>query len=72
MSEHSIFFDEWQACLRAHYQHVVRIQDEITEETLRIVLLQSGMTEEDLRALAEEALSDDFPDDDSENAPMSE
>jgi hypothetical protein len=55
--QRSIFFKEWQACLRAHYQHVVRINDRITESTLRHVLLQSGLTEDDLRALGEDALA---------------
>lgn len=50
-----IFFDEWQACLRAHYIHVIRINDEITEPSLRGVLLQSGLSEDDLAALREEA-----------------
>ncbi len=50
-----VFFDEWQACLRAHYIHVLRVHDEITEPSLRGVLLQSGLSEDDLAALHEEA-----------------
>ncbi|MCD4687027.1 MAG: hypothetical protein K8S97_13950 [Anaerolineae bacterium] len=50
-----IFFDEWQACLRAHYVHVVRAEDTVTEPTLRHVLLQTGLTDDDIEALREEA-----------------
>lgn len=52
-----IFFDEWQACLRAHFTHVVRANDTNTEVTLRGVLLQTGLTDDDLddlRAIAQE------------------
>jgi hypothetical protein len=52
---HSIFFDEWQACLHAHYVHVVRTQDAVTEPTLRHVLLQTGLDEADVQALHEQA-----------------
>jgi hypothetical protein len=50
-----IFFDEWQSCLRAHYVHVVRAEDDVTEPTLRHVLLQTGLTEDDIEALREQA-----------------
>lgn len=46
-----IFFDEWQACLRAHFTHVVRANDTGTEVTLRGVLLQTGLTDDDLEEL---------------------
>lgn len=52
-----IFFDDWQACLRAHYVHVLRANDAITERTLRGVLLQSGVTEAELAALHDRALA---------------
>jgi hypothetical protein len=48
MSKRSIFFDYWQDCLRAHYVHVLSTDDKITEPTLRHVLLQTGLSEEDL------------------------
>lgn len=51
----SIFFDDWQACLRAHYIHVIRTGDRVTEPTLRHVLLHTGLNEADLAALVEEA-----------------
>ena len=63
-----IFFKEWQACLRAHYQYVVRINDTVTEPTLRAVLLQSGLTEDELHALAEEALAEGPPDEGDDEA----
>jgi hypothetical protein len=56
-AKRSIFFDEWQACLRSHYIHVIRTNDTVTEPTLRAVLLQSGLTEDDLRLLYDEALA---------------
>lgn len=47
----SIFHDEWRACLYAHYEHVIRTGDTITEPTLRHVLLQAGLREDELTAL---------------------
>jgi hypothetical protein len=55
--QHSLFFDEWKACLRAHYVYVLRAGDHVTEPTLRQVLLQTGLGEEDLRVLQEEAFA---------------
>lgn len=54
MSDHprGVFFDEWQACLRAHYQHVIATGDTITQATLRGVLLRAGLTPDELDALA--------------------
>ncbi|MEL7675859.1 MAG: hypothetical protein AAGU78_19130, partial [Chloroflexota bacterium] len=52
----TLFFDEWQACLRAHYIYVIRTQDTVTEPTLRHVLLTTGLTEDELDALRAEAL----------------
>lgn len=54
----SLFFDEWQACLRAHYVHVIRTHDTITEPTLRSVLLATGLSEDELEALRQEAVAD--------------
>ena len=51
----NVFFDHWQDCLRAHFVYVLRIGDRITEPTLRDVLLQSGLNEDDLGALYDEA-----------------
>jgi hypothetical protein len=57
----SIFFDEWQACLRAHYVYVLRTNDTVTEPTLRQVLRQTGLTDEDLAALQAQALGAPLP-----------
>ncbi len=57
----SIFFDEWRACLRAHYVYVLRTNDTVTEPTLRHVLRQTGLTEEELAALQAEALGGPLP-----------
>jgi hypothetical protein len=57
----SIFFDEWRACLRAHYKYVVQVNDTVTEPTLRAVLLQSGLTDDELRALIDEAHAETLP-----------
>jgi hypothetical protein len=56
---HSLFFDEWQSCLRAHYIHVLRVHDDVTEPTLRHVLRQTGLTDEDLLRLRQEALGEE-------------
>ena len=50
----SIFYDEWRACLKEHYLHVVRIGDSITEPSLREVLLDMGFAEEEIQAIQEE------------------
>ena len=52
----SVFYDDWRICLREHYLHVVRSGDEITEPTLRAVLLNTGFTEDDIEELYGEGL----------------
>ncbi len=48
----SIFSQEWRDCLRAHYSHVVRTDDKLTERTLRGVMIhEAGFTEADLKQL---------------------
>lgn len=44
----SPFADDWRECLIAHYQHVIRNQDQVTERTLIGVLLNTGFTESEL------------------------
>ena len=56
MSRRSIFFEEWKAGLRAHYLHVVRINDQITEPTLRQVLLDAGVSEGEIERWYQEAI----------------
>ena len=48
MSESSIFAGEWRDCLRAHYTHVVRAQDGLTERTLISVMHEAGFSDEEL------------------------
>ena len=50
MSE-NIFADEWRDCLRAHYMHVVRNNDHVTEPTLRVVMHDAGFSESELAEL---------------------
>jgi hypothetical protein len=70
MSDDSnIFFDEWRACLRAHFIHVIRTGDTVTEPTLRHVLMQTGLTEADLDALTDQARALGPPDPDRPFAP---
>jgi hypothetical protein len=45
------FDDEWRDCLRAHYIHVVRSGDTLTEPSLNRVLNQVGFSESELAEL---------------------
>jgi hypothetical protein len=65
----SIFFDEWQACLRAHYAYVIHEQDMITLPTLREVLLNTGLSDNDLIILEDMPL-DDAPGSEPDAAPV--
>lgn len=47
----NVFADEWRACLRAHYMHVVRIGDRVTEPTLRMVMHDAHFSDEELAEL---------------------
>ncbi len=66
MPAQSIFADEWRECLRAHYSYVQRLDDKVTERTLRGVMLEVGFTEAELRELTVlatmrvEDVADDF------------
>ncbi|MCA9907854.1 MAG: hypothetical protein KC519_04335 [Anaerolineae bacterium] len=51
MKQRSVFAEEWRECLRAHYTHVVRIQDVLTERTLISVMQEAGFSDEDLANL---------------------
>jgi hypothetical protein len=46
-----VFAEEWRACLRAHYQYVIRNEDKVTERTLVGVLHEVGFTDDDLSQL---------------------
>lgn len=53
MSEgRSIFYENWRDCLRAHYMHVIRTQDRVTEPTLHGVLLRVGFSEDEIKEMA--------------------
>jgi hypothetical protein len=48
----SVFYDDWRDCLQSHYSHVIRVNDRVTEPTLRAVLLRVGFSEDEIRELA--------------------
>ncbi len=48
MATFNPFDEEWRACLQAHYEHVLRIQDVVTEPTLYQVLRSTGFSEEQI------------------------
>ena len=50
MSE-NIFADEWIECLEAHYMHVIRINDKVTEPSLSIVMQDAGFSDAQLAEL---------------------
>ena len=50
MSE-NIFADEWIECLEAHYMHVIRINDKVTEPSLSIVMHDAGFSDAQLAEL---------------------
>jgi hypothetical protein len=45
------FDDEWRDCLRAHYAHVIRTGDKVTEPSLTVVLHQVGFSDSELAEL---------------------
>jgi hypothetical protein len=53
--QRSIFFDEWRDCLRSHFFYVVQVDDQVTLPSLREVLLQAGISEEEIDTWYEEA-----------------
>lgn len=65
MSDQSVFAEEWRRCLRAHYVHVIRSDDQVTQKSLVRVLARLGFTEDEIRALYREATmrAEDLPDD---------
>ena len=61
----SPFANDWRDCLRAHYQHVLRNQDGVTERTLTGVLQSIGFNDGELAGLKVLATlrTDDLPPD---------
>ena len=47
----NIFADEWLECLEAHYIHVIRIKDKVTEPSLSIVMHSAGFSDARLAEL---------------------
>jgi len=47
----NIFADEWLECLEAHYMHVIRINDKVTEPSLSIVMHSAGFSDAQLAEL---------------------
>jgi hypothetical protein len=50
MSE-NVFADEWRECLRAHYMHVIRTKDKVTEPSLTVVMHSAGFNDTELGEL---------------------
>jgi len=46
-----IFADEWRECLRAHYMHVIRTRDKVTQPSLTVVMHQAGFDDSELAEL---------------------
>lgn len=59
----SVFADDWRACLREHYMHVVRTGDRVTLPSLTLVMHEVGFTDGDLAELRVLATmrADDMP-----------
>lgn len=54
--QHNPFNDHWRECLRAHYRHVITVNDTQNEQSLHQVLLNIGVSEDDLASIRAEAL----------------
>jgi hypothetical protein len=59
----SVFADDWRACLREHYMHVVRTDDRVTLPSLTLVMHEVGFSDDDLAELRVLATmrADDMP-----------
>jgi hypothetical protein len=60
----NIFADDWRDCLRAHYNHVVRTEDHVTEPSLHKVMNAAGFSESELAEMRVRATmrADEMPD----------
>ncbi len=65
MDDHNPFAKDWRDCLEAHFVHVIRTHDHVTEPTLAHVLKQTGFSETQLAELKVRATMhvDDVPGD---------
>ena len=74
----NIFADEWHQCLEAHYMHVVRNNDRVTQPSLTLVMHQAGFSDSELAELRVRAtmhideVSEDFVPDLQALNPVSE
>ena len=61
----SVFSEEWRACLREQYKHVIRNDDQITLPSLTRVMQRVGFGEDELSQLRVQATMriEDVPDD---------
>ena len=50
MSE-NVFADDWHECLQAHYMHVIRTRDKVTEPSLTVVMHNAGFNDSELAEL---------------------
>jgi hypothetical protein len=48
MPYYNPFADDWRESLRAHYMHVIRVDDKVTERTLSRILLRLNFSEAEL------------------------
>ncbi len=55
MEERSIFYEDWRACLRAHYIYVLRVADVDNESSLYTVLRDTGFNDEEIMTMRVEA-----------------
>src|SRR5438876_11487620 len=58
MNTQNIFEDEWRACLRAHFFHVIKERDTGNERSLITVLLQTGFIDDEIAAMRAEAVGE--------------
>lgn len=49
--QENVFADEWRECLQAHYIHVIRNRDKVTEPSLTVVMHQAGFSDSELAQL---------------------
>jgi hypothetical protein len=47
----NVFADDWRECLQAHYMHVIRLKDKVTEPSLTVVMRDAGFNESELAEL---------------------
>lgn len=73
----NVFADDWHECLQAHYMHVIRVKDKVTEPSLTVVMRDAGFNDSALAELrvratahVDEVGADFVPDLDILNTPL--